>query len=100
MNAAEDGADYVAFGGFFPSSTKDTKRIAGNDPEILRWWNEIMTVPSCAIGGITPENCGMLVEAGTDFLAVIAAVWNHPEGPGTAVKEFNRAIAAATPADA
>ncbi len=94
IDAAEDGADYVAFGGFFPSPTKDTTRIAGNDPEILSWWNEMMTVPSCAIGGITPENCGLLVKAGTDFLAVISAVWNHPEGPGAAVKQFNTAIAA------
>ncbi len=95
IEAAEAGADYVAFGGFFRSTTKDTRRIAGNDPEILRWWSETMTVPCCAIGGITPENCGVLVEAGADFLAVIAAVWDHPDGPGAAVKEFNRAIAAA-----
>ena len=95
IDAAEAGADYVAFGGFFRSTTKDTNRIAGNDPEILAWWNEIMTVPSCAIGGITPENCGMLVKAGTDFLAVIAAVWDHPQGPAAAVKAFNAAIEAA-----
>jgi thiamine-phosphate pyrophosphorylase len=94
IEAAEAGADYVAFGGFFRSTTKDTRRIAGNDPEILRWWSETMTVPSCAIGGITPQNCGVLVEAGADFLAVIAAVWDHPDGPAAAVKEFNRAIAA------
>jgi thiamine-phosphate pyrophosphorylase len=97
IEAAEAGADYVAFGGFFRSTTKDTRRIAGNDPEILRWWSETMTVPSCAIGGITPQNCRVLVEAGADFLAVIAAVWDHPEGPGAAVKEFNRAIGAASP---
>ena len=95
IEAADAGADYVAFGGFFRSTTKDTRRIAGNDPEILRWWSETMTVPCCAIGGITPENCGILVAAGADFLAVIAAVWNHPNGPAAAVKEFNQAIAAA-----
>jgi thiamine-phosphate pyrophosphorylase len=94
IEAADAGADYVAFGGFFRSTTKDTRRIAGNDPEILRWWSETMTVPSCAIGGITPQNCGTLVEAGADFLAVIAAVWDHAGGPGAAVKEFNQAIAA------
>ena len=94
IDAADAGADYVAFGGFFRSTTKDTRRIAGNDPEILRWWSETMTVPCCAIGGITPENCGTLVEAGADFLAVIAAVWDHPSGPGAAVKEFNQAILA------
>jgi thiamine-phosphate pyrophosphorylase len=93
IEAAEAGADYVAFGGFFRSTTKDTARIAGNDPEILRWWSETTTVPCCAIGGITPQNCGTLVEAGADFLAVIAAVWDHPEGPAAAVKEFNTAIA-------
>jgi thiamine-phosphate pyrophosphorylase len=95
IEAADAGADYIAFGGFFRSTTKDTRRIAGNDPVILRLWSETMTVPSCAIGGITPQNCGVLVEAGADFLAVIAAVWDHPDGPGAAVKEFNAAIAAA-----
>ncbi len=95
IEAAEAGADYVAFGGFFRSTTKDTKRIAGNDPEILRWWSETMTVPCCAIGGITQENCGVLVEAGADFLAVIAAVWDYPDGPGAAVRAFNQAIARA-----
>lgn len=94
IEAAEAGADYVAFGGFFRSTTKDTRRIAGNDPEILRWWSETMTVPCCAIGGITQQNCGTLVEAGADFLAVIAAVWDHPQGPAAAVKEFNAVIAA------
>jgi thiamine-phosphate pyrophosphorylase len=98
IEAAEAGADYVAFGGFFRSTTKDMRGIAGNDPEILTWWSETMTVPCCAIGGITPENCGTLVRAGADFLAVIAAVWNHPEGPGAAVKAFSAAIAAAPPA--
>lgn len=56
-----------------------------------------MTVPAVAIGGITPENCAPLVEAGADFLAVISAVWDCPDGPGAAVKAFLRAIAAATP---
>ncbi len=94
IEAAEAGADYVAFGGFYPSPTKGGRKLS-NDPEILRWWSELMEVPSCAIGGITPANCGPLVAAGTDFLAVISAVWNHPLGPGAAVKEFLAAIAAA-----
>ncbi|HZB92601.1 MAG TPA: thiamine phosphate synthase [Stellaceae bacterium] len=93
MEAAEAGADYVAFGAFFPSSTKEAKHRA--DPEILRWWSELMIVPCVAIGGITPENCAPLVAAGVDFLAVISAVWSHPEGPEAAVKAFLRAIAAA-----
>ncbi|HEX7969674.1 MAG TPA: thiamine phosphate synthase [Stellaceae bacterium] len=94
IEAAEAGADYVAFGAFFPSASKDAKHRA--DPDILRWWSELMTVPCVAIGGITPENCGPLVTAGADFLAVISAVWDHPDGPGAAVKAFARAIAAAT----
>ena len=93
MEAAEAGADYVAFGAFFPSSTKEAKHRA--DPEILRWWSELMTVPSVAIGGITPENCAPLVAAGVDFLAVISAVWTHPEGPAAGVKAFLAAMAAA-----
>jgi len=93
MEAAEAGADYVAFGAFFPTTTKVSGHTA--DLDILRWWSEIMTVPCVAIGGITPENCGPLVAAGADFLAVVSAVWNHPAGPGAAVKAFEQAISAA-----
>src|SRR4051794_7975071 len=93
MQAGEDGADYVAFGAFFPSTTKEVKNLL--DPEILRWWSEMMELPSCAIGGITPENCGPLVRAGTDFLAVVGCVWNHPDGPAAGVKALNAAIKAA-----
>jgi thiamine-phosphate pyrophosphorylase len=93
IEAAEAGADYVAFGAFFPSASKAAKHRA--EPEIIRWWSELMTVPCVAIGGITPENCAPLVAAGADFLAVISAVWDHPQGPGAAVKAFARAIAAA-----
>jgi thiamine-phosphate pyrophosphorylase len=94
MEAAEAGADYVAFGGFFRSTTKQSARLREpTDVEILRWWSELMTVPSCAIGGITPQNCRPLVAAGADFLAVISAVWDHPQGPGAAVKTFLKAIA-------
>ena len=49
-----------------------------------------MTVPCVAIGGITVENGPPLVTAGADFLAVIGAVWNHPDGPAAAVKAFNK----------
>lgn len=89
--AAERGADYVAFGAFFPTGTKEPKTRA--DPEILRWWSDIMEVPCVAIGGITLENCRVLIEAGADFLAVVSAVWDHPDGPGAAVRAFNRVIA-------
>jgi thiamine-phosphate pyrophosphorylase len=95
IEAADKGADYVAFGGFFPSPTKQGRRFQ-NDPEIIAWWSELTTVPSVAIGGITPQNCAPLVAAGIDFLAVISAVWSHPAGPAEAVKDFARAIAAAS----
>lgn len=90
MVAGEDGADYVAFGAFFPTETKDAPAHA--EPELLTWWSELMEVPCVAIGGITPENCGALVRAGADFLAVVGAVWNHAEGPAAAVRAFIRAI--------
>jgi thiamine-phosphate pyrophosphorylase len=93
MQAGEDGADYVAFGAFFPSTTKEVTDLL--DPEILQWWSEMMELPSCAIGGITPENCGSLVRAGTDFLAVVGCVWKHPDGPGAGVRALNAAIRAA-----
>lgn len=90
--AAEAGADYVAFGAFFPSATKlGTKYRA--TPELLHDWSETTVVPCCAIGGITQRNCGKLVEAGADFLAVIGAVWSHPNGPRQAVREFNEVFA-------
>jgi thiamine-phosphate pyrophosphorylase len=87
MEAAEAGADYVAFGAFYTTPTKQPKTAA--DPEILRWWSELMVVPCVAIGGITAENARPLVEAGADFLAVSASVWIHPRGPAAAVKAFN-----------
>jgi thiamine-phosphate pyrophosphorylase len=88
ITAAEAGADYVAFGAFFPSMTKTaTKHRA--DPEVLRDWSETTVVPCCAIGGITQQNCGPLVEAGADFLAVIGAIWSYPAGPRAAVAAFN-----------
>lgn len=90
MRAAEQGADYVAFGAFFPTATKDSKTRA--DPEILKWWSGLFVVPCVAIGGITIDNCGALVRAGADFIAVVSAVWDHPEGPTKAVAAFNEAI--------
>jgi thiamine-phosphate pyrophosphorylase len=93
MEAGEAGADYVAFGAFFPTTTKDAKTKA--EPDILRWWSSLMTVPCVAIGGITAENCGPLVEAGADFLAVVSGVWSHPGGPAAGVRALNAAIAQA-----
>lgn len=91
MDAAEAGADYVAFGAFFPTTTKETAHRP--DPEILTIWQETVEVPCVAIGGITPANAGQLARAGADFVAVSAAVWSHPDGPAAAVRDFNRALA-------
>ena len=95
MNAGEAGADYVAFGSFFPSETKASEHRP--ELELLRWWQDIFEIPCVAIGGITPENCGPLVAAGADFLAVCGAVWNPGSGANeaAAVRAFNQAIAAA-----
>ena len=87
MEAGEAGADYVAFGAFFPTRTKEPKSHA--DIELLRWWSQMMVVPVVAIGGITVQNAPVLVEAGADFLAVAAGVWEHGQGPQAAVKAFN-----------
>jgi thiamine-phosphate pyrophosphorylase len=90
--AAEAGADYVAFGAFFPSLTKTATKHRV-DPEVLQDWSETTVVPCCAIGGITQQNCGPLVEAGADFLAVIGAIWSYPAGPRAAVRDFNAVFA-------
>ncbi len=90
MEAAEAGADYVAFGAFYPTSTKEAPTSA--DIELLSWWTELMEVPVVAIGGITLDNAAPLIEAGADFLAVSAGVWNHSEGPAAAVASFNRLL--------
>jgi len=87
IEAAEAGADYVAFGAFFPTATKAAETHA--EPEIIQWWSEMMVVPCVAIGGITVENCRVLIEAGADFLAVASGVWDYPQGPAAAVKTFN-----------
>jgi len=90
MEAGEVGADYVAFGAFFPTATKDTRHRAA--PEILEWWSGMFELPCVAIGGITAENCAPLVRAGADFLAVVGAVWGHPDGPAAGVRSMNAAI--------
>jgi len=89
MEAGDAGADYVAFGAFYPTTTKETKHVAGLD--LLEWWQSIFEIPCVAIGGVTPENCVPLVRAGADFLAVSGAVWNGDEE--AAVRAFNAAIA-------
>ena len=93
MEAAASGADYVAFGAFFPTETKTPRASA--DIHLIKWWHTLMVVPCVAIGGITAENCAPLVANGADFLAVIGGVWAHPEGPAAGVQAINRAIASA-----
>ena len=91
MEAGEAGADYVAFGAFFPTSTKETHHRP--DPSILGWWSRLFEMPCVAIGGITPENGGVLVDAGADFVAVCSAVWNNESGPAAAVAQFQTMLA-------
>jgi thiamine-phosphate pyrophosphorylase len=91
MDAGEAGADYVAFGAFYPTTTKAVDHRA--DPAILGWWTTVSEIACVAIGGITVDNCPPLVRAGADFLAVSAGVWAHPEGPEAAVRAFADAIA-------
>ena len=90
MAAGEDGADYVAFGAFFPTATKADTQAA--EPGILAWWSELMELPCVAIGGITPANCAPLVQAGANFLAVVSAVWDHPDGPAAGVRAMRAAM--------
>ena len=99
MEAGEAGADYVAFGAFFPSETKPSEHRP--DLELLQFWSAVFELPCVAIGGITPANCAPLVAAGADFLAVSHAVWGSGAGGGAgsdeaaAVAAFHKAIAGA-----
>ena len=90
MEAGEGGANYVAFGAFFPTQTKETHYRP--EVDILQWWSTIMEIPCVAIGGITPDNCQPLIDAGADFLAVSGSIWNDPEGPAHAVKRFTEIL--------
>jgi thiamine-phosphate pyrophosphorylase len=90
MEAGEAGADYVAFGAFFPTTTKETSHRP--EPSILGWWSRLFEIPCVAIGGITPANGRVLVEAGADFLAVCNAVWGDERGPAAAVAEFQEIL--------
>lgn len=90
MEAGEAGCDYVAFGAFYPTTTKPSHYRP--DPQLLAWWSAIAEIPSVAIGGITPVNAAPLIAAGADFIAVCQAVWGHDK-PAEAVVEFDRAFA-------
>lgn len=91
MDAAEKGADYVAFGAMFPTATKEVEHTAGTD--ILDWWSNLFEVPCVAIGGITVENCKPIIAAGADFIAVSGGVWDYKDGPKAAVDAFNGLLA-------
>ena len=91
MEAAEAGADYVAFGAFYPTITKDVEHSAELDT--VEKWSRVMEIPCVAIGGITPENAKPIIDAGADFIAISSAVWNHPQGAAEAIKAFNMVLA-------
>ncbi|WP_374296899.1 thiamine phosphate synthase [Sphingomonas sp.] len=91
MEAGERGADYVAFGSFYPTTTKAVKHQA--EPVLLSWWSTVFELPAVAIGGITPDNAAPLVRAGADFVATCGAVWNGDEA--AAVRAFSTVLATA-----
>ncbi len=84
MEAGEAGADYVAFGAFYPTNTKTVDHHA--EPDLLEWWSGLFEIPCVAIGGITADNAAPLIKAGADFIAVSGAVWNHRDGPAAGAK--------------
>jgi len=90
MCAAEDGADYVAFGAFFATATKKTEFVATTD--LLQWWVEMMEIPCVAIGGITPKNVRSLVEAGADFVCLSSGIWNATDKPVTAINDLAKQL--------
>lgn len=95
MRAADEGADYVAFGAFFPTRSKPQEKVEKwgiPKPDLVEWWSTYTTVPCVAIGGMKPDNCQTLVQAGADFIAAITSVWEHPQGASEAVREFNKVL--------
>lgn len=95
MEAGDGGADYVAFGAFYPTQSKPAEKLAKYGTpttDTLTWWSTYTVVPSVAIGGMTPQNCAPMVEAGADFVAAITAVWSAEGGAANAVRAFNDAI--------
>jgi thiamine-phosphate pyrophosphorylase len=93
MEAGEAGADYVAFGAFYPTTTKPSNYRP--EPSILTWWSTLFEIPCVAIGGITRDNARPLVDAGADFLAVCQAVWGKDD-PAAAVKAFEGVLSGAS----
>ena len=95
FDAAMAGADYVAFGAFFDTQTKDAKIRA--ELEILKWWQEAVEIPCVAIGGINVSNAEQIIKAGADFIAVSAGVWAYPDGPAAAVSQLSALCALHSP---
>ena len=96
MEAGEQSADYVAFGAFHATTSKTAEALekyGTPQTEILEWWSSLTTLPCVAIGGMTPQNCRPMVKAGADFIAALTGVWNHPQGPAQAVREFAKSFA-------
>ena len=91
MEAGEAGADYVAFGAFYPTTTKPSNYRP--HPSILSWWSAVFEIPCVAIGGITPDNAKPLVAAGADFIAVCQAVWGKDD-PAAAANAFEKVLSA------
>ena len=90
MEAAEAGADYVAFGAFYPTQTKEVIHHA--EIEILEWWQDIMEIPCVAIGGINIDNALPIINAGADFIAISSGVWNYEGGIKAALQKFQTLI--------
>ena len=95
FDAVGAGADYVAFGAFYETQTKDPKTRA--ELEIVQWWQEAMEAPCVAIGGITPDNANTVIEAGADFIAVSGGVWAWLDGPEASVRQLYSLCQAYTP---
>lgn len=95
MDAAAGGADYVAYGAYHATKSKPMEKLekyGTPDLEILEWWSTYTQIPCVAIGGMTPQNCAPMVNAGADFIAAVSAIWEHPDGASAAVKEFASVI--------
>ena len=90
MKAAEQGANYVAFGAFFETKTKKAKTKAVMS--LIEDWVLISNIPCVAIGGINSKNCHELIKAGVDFIAVVGAIWNNIDSPRKAILNFKNII--------
>ena len=83
--AANEGADYISFGAFYPTKTKVARSKA--EIETVLKWKSQSKIPCSAIGGITPENANPIIAAGADYICVVSSVWDE-ENPADAAKKF------------